>query len=30
MYWDKLKELAPDKFQRYTGIKLPTFTKWLK
>jgi Helix-turn-helix of DDE superfamily endonuclease len=30
MYWNNLKLLTPDKFQRYTGIKLPTFERMVE
>jgi hypothetical protein len=30
MYWNNLKSLAPDKFQRYTGVKLPTFERMVE
>jgi hypothetical protein len=30
MYWKNLKSLPPDKFQRYTGIKIPTFEKMIE
>jgi hypothetical protein len=30
MFWSELQKLSLDKFQRYTGIKLPTFHKMIE
>jgi Helix-turn-helix of DDE superfamily endonuclease len=30
MYWNNLKSLTPNKFQRYTGVKIPTFEKMVQ
>jgi Helix-turn-helix of DDE superfamily endonuclease len=30
MYWNNLKSLTPDKFQRYTGVKIPTFERMVE
>ena len=30
MFWSELQKLKPDKFQRYTGVKLPTYLKMIE
>jgi Helix-turn-helix of DDE superfamily endonuclease len=30
MYWNNLKSLTPNKFQRYTGVKIPTFERMVQ
>jgi hypothetical protein len=30
MYWNNLKSLSPNKFQRYTGVKTPTFERMVQ
>jgi Helix-turn-helix of DDE superfamily endonuclease len=30
MYWNNLKLLTPSKFQRYTGVKIPTFQRMVQ
>lgn len=30
MFWSELQKFKPDKFQRYTGVKLPTFLKMIE